>query len=277
MIPATSDGQSMQVANSATSTMKSSPLRRGRSVRSAAFLPPQVVVRRWTKPRLLLLWWRTSWRKWKPIPDTLKNCFERRPLDHRFRLLVIHPCFVCFVTHKCAPGTTLVRQVKGLRRTTTQSRIRSWNRNRNNHKQETKSSRRHEQANNQSPRKHTHILPHHKPSPLHFLTKIPGRLVQRENLFSKHVFTNHRDPFPSSLGLPCPRVVSSSSLVIFVIYFLHFSGLVFFVLPQPTSEKCSTCMDFYFLTNSPSSFGNVRDGICVEPPLSVEHRSVYMG
>ena len=97
-------------------------------------------------------------------------------------------------------------------------------------RQETKSSRRHEQANNQSPRKHTHILPHHKPSPLHFLTKIPGRLVQRENLFSKHVFTNHRDPFPSSLGLPCPRVVSSSSLVIFVIYFLHFFGLVFFVL-----------------------------------------------
>ena len=139
MIPATSDGQSMQVANSATSTMKSSPLRRGRSVRSAAFLPPQVVVRRWTKPRLLLLWWRTSWRKWKPIPDTFKNCFERRPLDHRFRLLVIHPCFVCFVTHQCAPGTTLLRQVKGLRRTTTRSRIRSWNRNRNNHKDKRRS------------------------------------------------------------------------------------------------------------------------------------------
>ena len=26
-------------------------------------------------------------------------------------------------------------------------------------------------------------------------------------------------------------------------------------------------MDLYFLTNSPSSFGNVRDGICVAPPL----------
>ena len=79
-------------------------------------------IRRRARPHQSLWQWRSFWRRWSPIPHTFRNCFTWCPLGHRLPLLDSRPCPLSLTTHPRATGTVLVREGKGLQRTTIQLR-----------------------------------------------------------------------------------------------------------------------------------------------------------